>query len=226
MRIVIPLWKRPEVTKFCFDGLKKLIVECDHEIGVTCVLSEPEFIPLCESYGFGWVFWKNEPLGEKINVGVKNSLKHKYDYLMMMNSDDIIKAELINVHYKPFFENLTPFFGISKVTYVKFGTTEAREIEYDYSVLGIGKCLRRDVVETAFAQLGELYRPHLNKCLDDTMLDNLMKIRVYPRMVKYDGQLAMDFKSEVNIWPWEKFKDKGKPVCYKHQSEEVSLTEK
>jgi len=24
----------------------------------------------------------------------------------------------------------------------------------------------------------------------------------------------MDFKSETNIWPWEKFKDKGKVVEY------------
>jgi hypothetical protein len=61
---------------------------------------------------------------------------------------------------------------------------------------------------------GELYRHELNKCLDDTMMDNLMRIKVFPRMVRYEGMLAMDFKSDVNIWPWEKFKDRGKPVCY------------
>lgn len=212
IRIVIPLWKRQEVTRFCFDGLKKLIAETEYEIGVTCVLSEPEYVKMCDEYDFGWVYHKNEPLGEKINAGIKNALKHKFDYLMMMNSDDIIKAELLNKYYKPFFESLTPFFGISKVTYVKFGTEEAREFNYDYSVLGIGKCIRRDVVELLG---GALYRPDLNRCLDDTMMDNLMKVRVYPTIVRYEGQLAMDFKSDVNIWPWEKFENKGKKVCYK-----------
>lgn len=224
IRIVIPLWKRPEVTRFCFEGLKTLIAECEHEIGVTCVLSEPEYISMVESFGFNWVYWKNEPLGEKINVGIKNALKHKFDYLMMMNSDDVIKPELLNKYYKPFFESLSPFFGISKVTYVKFGTEEAVEFEYGYSVLGIGKCIRRDVVENAFKDLGELYPSQLNRMLDDNMIDNLTKIRVFPAHVKYEGMLAMDFKSDVNIHPWEKFKDRGKPVCYKAQYAEASLT--
>jgi hypothetical protein len=138
---------------------------------------------------------------------------------MMMNSDDVIKKELIDDYYEPFFEKKERFFGINKVTYVNFYTHEAREIVYEYSVLGIGKCIRRDVVE----QLnGKLYTPELNKCLDDTMLDNLMEIRVFPRMVKYEGMLAMDFKSETNIWPWDKFKDKGKAVCYNPSSVEAN----
>ena len=46
------------------------------------------------------------------------------------------------------------------------------------------------------------------------MMDLMIKIKVFPRMVKYEGMLAMDFKSETNIWPWEHFKDKGKVVQY------------
>lgn len=211
IQIVIPLWKRPEVTKFCFKELKKLIAESKHELNVLCVISEPEYINVCESFGFNWVEAPNNPLGEKINKGIKAALKCQWDYLMMMNSDNVIKAELIDKIYEPFFEKSEKFFGISSVTYVNFYTQEARQFDYEYSVLGIGKCIRRDVVE----QLkGNLYRPELNKCLDDTMMDNLMQIKVYPRMVRYEGMLAMDFKSEVNIWPWEKFKDKGKVVEY------------
>jgi hypothetical protein len=225
IQIVIPLWKRPEVTEFCFKGLHKLIKECKHEIDVLCVISESEYIPVCAANGFHWMYFENNPLGKKINAGIKRALDYKWDYLMMMNSDDIIKAELINKYYDPFFESKEKFFGLNKVTYVKFGTEEAREFCYDYSVLGIGKCLRRDVVENAFKSLGELYRSELSKCLDDTMLDNLIKINVYPKMVKYEGMLAMDFKSETNIWPWEKFENRGKKVCYKHELERENLTE-
>lgn len=226
IQIVIPLWKRPEVTQFCFDKLLKMIAESKHDIRVLCVISESEYIKVCEDYGFDFVTFDNNPLGAKINHGIKAALFFEWDYLMMMNSDDVIKAELIDRYYDEYFTMKHPFFGIDKVTYVKFGTTEAREFSYDYSVLGIGKCIRRDVVELAFKNLGQLYRPDLNKCLDDTMMDNLMKLKVYPRMVKYEGMLAMDFKSEVNIWPWEKFKDRGKVVCYNPESAEVSLTAK
>jgi hypothetical protein len=224
IRVLIPLWKRPEVTRFCFEGMKKLQKESQYEIDVSCVLSEPEYIAMCDEFGFNWVFSLNLPLGDKINTGIKSTLKYKYDYLMMMNSDNVVKAELIDKVYQPFFESLNPYFGVDKVTYVNWTTKEAREFQYEFSVLGIGKCLRRDVVELSLKRLGEVYRKELNKCLDDTMIDNMIKIGVYPTFVKYEGQLAMDFKSEVNIWPWERFEKRGKKVCYKDESESVSLT--
>ncbi len=212
IQVVIPLWKRPEVTKFCFDELKKLIAETKHEMRVLCVLSESEYIPVCDSYGFNWIYADNKPLGGKINKGIKRALEFKgWDYLMMMNSDDVVKPELLDKWYKSFFESEEKFFGISKVTYVNFYTNEAREIDYELSVLGIGKCIRRDVVEKLG---GNLYPQELNRCLDDNMFDIMVQSGVFPKKVKYEGMLAMDFKSETNIWPWEKFKDKGKEVCY------------
>jgi hypothetical protein len=211
IQIVIPLWKRPNVTQYCFDGLLKLIDESKHELKVLCVISELEYIPICESYGFEYVFSDNFPVGSKINNGIKAALNSEWDYLMMMNSDNVIRVELLDKYYDSFFESGEKFFGIDRVTYVNFGTTDAREVTYDYTILGIGKCIRRDVAEQLS---GNLYRPELNKCLDNTMLDNLLRIKVFPRMVKYEGQLAMDFKSEVNIWPWEHFQNKGKAVCF------------
>lgn len=212
IQVVIPLWKRPEVTKFCFDELKKLIAETKHELKILCVLSEGEYIPVCDEYGFNWIYADNSPLGRKINKGIKRALESKWwEYLMMMNSDDVIKSELIDKYYDPFFESKEKFFGVNRVTYVNFYTKEARDFKYEYSVLGIGKCVRRDVVE----QLGgDLYPPDLNRCLDDNLLDRLLKLKAFPRMVQYDGMLAMDFKSDTNIWPWDHFKNKGKAVEY------------
>lgn len=211
IRVLIPLWKRPEVTRFCFDGMVRLIAESKHEIEVSCVLSEESFIPLCDEYGFDWEYAENFPVGNKINTGIQSTLKHEYDYLMMMNSDDIVKAELIDKYYDPFFESLNPYFGIDKVTYVNFETNEAREFNYEFSVLGIGKMVHRSVVEK---WQGHLYPANLNKGLDDHMMDRMISAKIFPTMVKYEGQLAMDFKSEVNIHPWEKFKHTGKIVEY------------
>jgi len=178
------------------------------------VISEKYYEVVCKAYGFDFVYAENNPLGAKINTGIIHSLTNEYDYLMMMNSDDIIKAELLDKYYEPFFESLNPFFGIDKVTYVNFDTKEAREFSYEYTVLGIGKCIRRDIV---LSMKGSLYPERLNKCLDDNMMDIMISNKVYPSFAKYEGQLAMDFKSETNIWPWSKFKNRGTAVCYKHE---------
>ena len=45
-------------------------------------------------------------------------------------------------------------------------------------------------------------------------MDNLIKCDVWPTMVPYEGQMAWDFKSEVNIHGWDEFKGRGKEVCY------------
>jgi hypothetical protein len=213
IQIVIPLWKRPEVTRFCFEGLLKLKEETKHEIKVLCVISELYYKEICEDYGFEWVFCDNKPLGNKNNIGIKRALGNEWDYLMMMNSDDIIKAELLDKYYQPLFEKKVDFFGISKVTYVKFGTWEARLVEYGHAILGIGKCIRREVVERL---KGNLYPAELNRLLDDNMLTKMMDHKIGHTIVRYEGQLAMDFKSETNIWPWDHFAKKGIEVCYSH----------
>jgi hypothetical protein len=201
-----------------------MIAACKYEISVICVISEDEYIPICEKFGFQWVHYDNKPLGDKINHGIKQALKTDCTYIMMMNSDDVIDAELLNTWYRPYFDKRAAFFGINRVTYVKFGTEEAREVVYNFSVLGIGKCIRSDVAKMAFKRLGYLYRPTLGKGLDDNMLDNLMQMGVSASIVPYTGQLAFDFKSEVNIWPWETFANKGTATCYKHGYELESST--
>jgi hypothetical protein len=187
------------------------------------VLSESEFIPVCEEYGFQWTYYNNDPLGEKINAGIKRALEFEWDYLMMMNSDDVILPELVDKYYTPKFEQKVAFFGINRVTYVNFGTTDAVDFKYQWSVLGIGKCFRRDIVEKL---KGELYESWRNKGLDDSTLDILIKAGIGHEIVKYEGMLAMDFKSEVNIWPWEHFKDKGTKVCYSLGYGEANLIER
>jgi len=218
IRILIPLWKRPEVTRFCFEGVKRLQKESRHQIDVSCVLSEEEFIDTCSEFGFDWHFAPNNPLGQKMNIGIASTLKYDYDYLMIMNSDNVVESELIDRVYEPFFESLNPYFGIGKVTYVNFYTHEAKEVTYSLTILGIAKMIHRSVLKKST----KLYRPELNRCLDNTMMDVMIALGISPTFVDYEGMLAMDFKSEVNIWTWEQFANKGKTVCYKPKLEEAN----
>lgn len=210
IHILIPLWKRPEVTKFCFDGLEKLRSEIEYETEVSCVISEEFYKAECDSRGYHWIEHENDPLGRKINAGVRSTLAYQYDYLMIMNSDNVIKKELLEV-YRPFFESMNPFFGVQRVTYVNFKTLEARDYLYEFSVLGIAKMVSRETVERF---KGELYDNNRNKGLDDSMMDKMIRGDVSPTFVQYEGQLCFDYKSEVNIHPWEKFEQRGKKVCY------------
>lgn len=207
IRIVIPCWHRPQVSRFCFDKLRELT--CDHELKVLTVISENEYIGISEEFGFDWFMTENFPVGNKINNGLKYALNFDFDYVMMMNSDSVIRPELFK-YYKPFFESLNPYFGVNRVTYVNFETKEARDKVYEYSLLGVGKCIHRKVIEDTG---GKLYPPRLSKSLDDQMMDNMLRLKIFPTIVNYKGQLVYDFKSEVNIHPWEKFKNL-KQVCY------------
>jgi hypothetical protein len=218
IQIVIPLYKRPEVTKVCFDYLRHMIESLpQHDIKVLCVSSELEHYELCEAYGFEHIAFKNDPLGEKINFAIKWALDYEWDYLMTMNSDSVISPNLFFDYYDDFFGN--DVFGVSRVTYVNFYTDEAVDFEYHFSLLGVGRCMSRQVVERMFKEVGEVYEGFRNKGLDDSVLSNLRKIGVRPMFVQYKGQMVYDLKSDVNIHPWEKFADKGVKVenelCYK-----------
>jgi glycosyltransferase involved in cell wall biosynthesis len=217
--IVIPCWHRPEITTFCFKELKRLIEEVqEHTFNVLCVISEDEFVPICESFGFKWLMFPNDPLGKKINAGCLMALTEEPDYLMTMNSDSVVKKELFD-YYRPYFEKKEQYFGVDRVTFVDSVSGEGKDYTYDFTILGVAKCMRADIVAECFKALGCLYPNNQNRGLDNKMMDNLIKIKVTPKMVPYEGQLVFDVKSEVNIWPYEHFKNRGtvvKPeLCYK-----------
>lgn len=206
IQIIIPLWKRPEVTHFCFEQLVETIKAIPHDVSVLCVISEPEYIDMCEYFGLNYYAYKNDNVGEKINAGIKYALQnYKFDYLMMMNSDSVVKPELFDV-YKPYIDSRELFFGVNRVTFVNFYTDEAVDFTYEFSIIGPGKMIHRSVAER---MKGNCYK-HLNRCLDDTLMDNLLKNGVGGRIVEYPGQLVYDIKSDVNIHPWDKFKNGNK----------------
>jgi hypothetical protein len=209
IQIVIPIWKRPEVTKVCFDYLSSMIAMLpQHEFNVLCVISEPEYKEMCNRYGFDFVAYKNEPLGEKINFGIKTALeRNTWDYLMTMNSDSVINPKLFFEYYDSLFDK--DFFGVSRVTYVNYYTDEAVDFEYHFSILGVARCMSRKMVERMFNELGEVYESSRNRGLDDSVLYNSRKLNILPHFVQYDGQLVYDIKSDVNIHPWEKFAERG-----------------
>lgn len=105
-----------------------------------CVISEDSMIPLCRKYGINWVFHKNEPLGEKKNVGLTHAMKMKWDYLIELGSDDLIKDEAMELY------DDSEMQGIDHVAYINSETGECRNYVSNTS-FGLGRKIRRDVVE-------------------------------------------------------------------------------
>ena len=73
----MPIWKRENITKICFDNLKEL--QKEFNIEVLCIVSEQWAKIMAFEYGFKYVNAPNECLGTKMNIGVRESLKYKYD---------------------------------------------------------------------------------------------------------------------------------------------------
>lgn len=140
--VFLAAWKRPEITEICFVGLNRL--KRRFPIETLCVVSEEPMVELCKKYGIGWTFYKNDPLGEKKNHGLNEAMKLKWDYLLEIGSDDLIKDELIEL-YQPYFGKYN-LFGTKDAVIINSKDGMCRRLKSD-TTYGLGRCISRKVIE-------------------------------------------------------------------------------
>jgi hypothetical protein len=191
--ILLPIWKRESITKICFDNLKEL--QKEFNIEVLCIVSEQWAKILAFEYGFKYVNASNECLGTKMNIGVRESLKYKYDYLMNLGSDDIITKELFNC-YSDYFKINYPFFGGTRLTFINSASKEIKTCDYQV-LIGAGRCIRRDELEKVLDR-GEMY-DKIQKGLD---MNSMSKFICSMTEIKNPFTSIYDIKSDVNIWTY------------------------
>ena len=194
--ILLPIWKRERITKICFDNLKEL--QKDFDIEVLCIVSEVWAKQEAFKYGFKYVEASNECLGTKMNIGVREAMGMKFDYLMNLGSDDIITKELIE-SYKDLFNNNVPCFGSTKLTFID---SKAKELKtYDYGIMiGAGRCISKDILETTLRS-GELY----DKIQIGLDMNSMKKLNCTMTEVDNAFNTIYDIKSDVNLWTYEVF---------------------
>ena len=78
LMIFLAVWKRPEITEICFMGINRLRKSGLFPIEAMAVISEESMKPLCKKYGIDYVMYKNEPLGEKKNYGLREAMKKDF----------------------------------------------------------------------------------------------------------------------------------------------------
>jgi hypothetical protein len=199
--IYLAVWKRPLITELCFRGIDRIKQHPDFDIDALAVISEESAIPLCEKYGVKWVMYKNEPLGEKKNFGLKEAKKFEFDYLMEIGSDDLVLNELLD-SYKEKIEQGKDFFGISDAAYINSETGECRRL-ISRSTYGAGRMISRKALELVG---WNLWYDHLNRGMDNNSVSALNRKGIpYFRLSPMEFPGVIDIKSQENIWKFNYF---------------------
>jgi len=199
--ILLPIWKRENITKICFDNLKEL--QKKYNIEVMCIISETWAKMLAFEYGFKYVEAPNECLGTKMNIGVEAALKCEFDYFMNLGSDDIITERLIEI-YKPFIDDKRAMFGSTKATFIDSQSKNVKRLDYKF-MFGAGRMIRKDVLVDCVVKNGvvEMY----DKVQNGLDMSSMRRFAKYSHTELDNGfDTIFDIKSNTNIWTYDRLK--------------------
>ena len=192
--IYIPIWKRPEITEICFSGLDRIRSHRDN-VEVLCVISEDEYKSRCKAHDIEWTFFENR-LGAKKNHGLKVALKKDWDYLIEMNSDDLLKNELLDIYDTRF--GTWEFFGLRNFCFLDSKTGRMRHRQSN-TIFGIGRAYSRGVVE----KCAPLWDDNPTAGMDNHAWKIIEDVNGFKgKQILTDEPLAVDIKSDVNIWKY------------------------
>jgi hypothetical protein len=207
--ILIPLWKRPEVVEIVYRNLKLFCRKVKWEIEVLAILcpDDPklkELEGLCSEYNIFMCYFKNQPLGRKMNAGINYALKKfKFDYLMNFGSDDLIHPR-IELLYKKAFKNNVPVFGIDSLFFydlISKKTFYFKTYTYRGMVVGAGRMIHRDVLELMKKKNIDLYEDEIERSCDGNSSERMKLWLKIPNTVINSGEFPyiVDIKTNTNI---------------------------
>lgn len=195
MRILIftAVWKRPEITEICFMGINRLKRVPGFDVKGFAVISEESMIPLCNKYGVDWCMAANHPLGAKKNYGVKQALKHDFDYMIEIGSDDLLKDEVLRLYKWD-----APVLGLMDFALVDTHNGNAKRITTNIPKYGAGRAIQRFVLESF-----ELWNDKLSRGMDNSSSMKLGQAGIMQRGVRSEEPLVVGLKSDVNLWSYK-----------------------
>lgn len=149
MRLLVytPVFRRPEITEAYCLGISRLRENFDLE--ALCVLSpedETGNLDLMEKYGINYTMFKNK-LGAKKNHGLNVAMEQEFDYLVEMNSDDIIANELFDV-YASLMAKGESFIGVGNFVFYNSVDGKAKECKSS-TLFGIGRAYSKEAIDKA-----------------------------------------------------------------------------
>lgn len=193
--IVCPWWGRPDVVELHCKSMKKFIK--GHAEYLAVLSPEDPHVERLEKltylYGFRRAYFKNFPLGCKINHGV-NLVKNEFDYIMNMGSDDLCDPR--------YWRDIKDFMGkpLFKVNciYASEDLSLKRIWEIRNLNIGVLRMIRTDIIPD------NLY-PAQNKGLDKGSRKVLVSLGYGEEVVPPNLIYAIDVKSDESITPVRKW---------------------
>lgn len=214
MKLLIALHQRPHITELCFEGIKRL--QKSFDIDPICVYSDSDNKAIVENYGFEGYFHFNNPLGKKLNYGLKKAFESEWDYIMQIGSDDIVTDELMNI-YKPYMDKGLEGIGIREVHYYDMLTGQSA-VGYSPYPFGCARIIKRDALSGRYkyrmkvlhsaagtdfsygkGQTIEVGKRMMEDLSKSGIAELIEKIDVTEALWTNDKNRAMDFDSHVRL---------------------------
>lgn len=145
---IIPVWRRPEITRACLHSLA--LVQRKHEREITGVIGISPGDPYLDHYtlGNGVVMVPNRPLGRKHNLMVLAAEPFEWDYLWVLGSDTLVSPRILEL-YRPHLEE-----GVDRVGLRDIYFWDEKRLLYfpgyggaRNDSMGAGRMIARRVVE-------------------------------------------------------------------------------
>lgn len=201
--IIVPVWKRPEVTKLCFENLAKT------GLSVFIASDEQWVFEEVKKYGFTIISTPNDYLGRKKNELLKVTLLDcfEWDQVMEIGSDNLIDLSKLDEYLSLGLDH----YGTSSIYFADPKNKRAKYYNAPRKIWGAGRVMSRKAVENSFPlwdDKGKIY------------LDSQANAKLESKGYKYSvvqEPICVDIKTEVNIHPYTRFG--GVDVKYKDLSE-------
>jgi hypothetical protein len=154
MKVLIftTVWKRPEVTELTYKGFDRIQATLkdsyDIDTQVLIVSSEPEHTKIAKERGYNVFETENFPVATKYNNGLKASLDYEWDYILEMNSNNLLSDLYIHTWVAGAKAGLQVFgsrnfFALmpNKIDYKQYLTSQPNRIS------SVGRGIKRSVLE-------------------------------------------------------------------------------
>lgn len=184
---LIPLWKRPEITRICLENL------IHFEQSILCIVSRTEDAELCYEMKVPYCWHPNEQLGAKWNYGLKAAEELEWDYMVTLGSDDIVKASLFELYATTDQDILIT----DKIHFIEISTGRATLMTRGR--IGAGRRISRRAIERCGYKLWTESR---NQSLDMDSNATLVRAGFACIEVNTDPHVV-DLKSGTNIWSFD-----------------------
>lgn len=211
MLTLIPHYKRPEVLEITAKILPEWVEPFYILSPQDCYFNENKKI--LSKYSFDYCTAPNFPLNMKLNYGIKEIRKRKFEYMMFLNSDSLINKDYLNLLDIVFRGLWPPVVGTSKLyfTDISFNNTYCYDYPIDFP-LGSGRIISRRVIDKCEI----LFPGNQNSGMDGLLAETVKKENFKIRLLKeIDIPLILDIKTATNLTPMKILSSKAKRVDWK-----------